>query len=300
MTKYLEIMQHACKILEETGFTKDIAKKDVEEILLHICHFDRAKLISSRNEEIPETFKPLFQAAINSRLHHKPIQYITHNANFCGYSFFVNEDCLIPRVDSEILVENAFEYVKNNIKLFKNNVNNHAKIKILDACCGSGCLGLSLCRMISDKKLITLGDIEITLLDKSSLAIQVAKINAQKLQINANFVISDVLVNYFGDQRYDIILCNPPYIETDVIDTLEPEVKNYEPKIALDGVKDGLLFYKALAKNLKENLNPNSKVFFEIGYNQGSIVEEIYKNENFKVELLKDYGNNDRCVVVSL
>ena len=146
----------------------------------------------------------------------------------------------------------------------------------------------------------TLGDIEITLLDKSSLAIQVAKINAQKLQINANFVISDVLLNYFGDQRYDIILCNPPYIETDVIDTLEPEVKNYEPKIALDGGKDGLLFYNALAKNLKENLNPNSKVFFEIGYNQGSIVEEIYKNENFKVELLKDYGNNDRCVVVSL
>ena len=295
-----EWLAESISLFTQNGFDSLESRKDIEDIIMNICHLKRDELIRSMKEEIPGALKKSLENAIEQRLHHKPIQYITHNANFCGYSFFVNEDCLIPRVDSEILVENAFEYVKNNIKLFKNNVNNHAKIKILDACCGSGCLGLSLCRMISDKKLITLGDIEITLLDKSSLAIQVAKINAQKLQINANFVISDVLLNYFGDQRYDIILCNPPYIETDVIDTLEPEVKNYEPKIALDGGKDGLLFYKALAKNLKENLNPNSKVFFEIGYNQGSIVEEIYKNENFKVELLKDYGNNDRCVVVSL
>lgn len=295
-----EWLAESISLFTQNGFDSLESRKDIEDIIMNICHLKRDELIRSMKEEIPGALKKSLENAIEQRLHHKPIQYITHNANFCGYSFFVNEDCLIPRVDSEILVENAFEYVKNNIKLFKNNVNNHAKIKILDACCGSGCLGLSLCRMISDKKLITLGDIEITLLDKSSLAIQVAKINAQKLQINANFVISDVLLNYFGDQRYDIILCNPPYIETDVIDTLEPEVKNYEPKIALDGGKDGLLFYNALAKNLKENLNPNSKVFFEIGYNQGSIVEEIYKNENFKVELLKDYGNNDRCVVVSL
>ena len=290
---YKELLQIGRDKLINSGIDVKIAKQNCEDILMHITHFSNADLITKinqENQEAKQTEEIVFNKAISDRCKKKPIQYITNNAVFFGYNFFVNESCLIPRVDSEVLVERAVEFVENNRDKFYS-------LNILDACCGSGCLGLSFVKTIKAKyndKIKT----DLTLLDKSQQAIQIAKINSQKLDVKAKFIVSDVLTNGFGFEKYDIIFCNPPYIETKTIEKLDDEVKKYEPKMALDGGEDGLFFYKTISKKLKNNLTKNGSAFFEIGYNQGNITQEIFKNNGFNVEIVKDYGKQDRCLIV--
>ena len=289
--------KEALNVAEEklilSGIDKKIAKQDAEEILLHTFKISKASLIIKLKEEIPETHKVMFEKSILERCNHKPIQYITNNAIFCGYSFFVNESCLIPRVDSEIIIEKAIKYITNS-KIFEEK----KIINILDVCAGSGCLGISLVNMLKDNKKFKTHEINLSLIDKSSMAMQIAKINCKKFNINAKYIISDILVNGLGNEQYDIILCNPPYIETNAIANLDIDVKNFEPHIALDGGEDGLTFYKSLSHNIKKNIHKHSIILFEIGYNQKQKVEEIYKKCNFNVEVFKDYANNDRCLIL--
>lgn len=266
-------------------------KQEAEDLLLYATKFTKAELFLKQKDEATETQKSVFLSAVGERIKGKPIAYITHKSEFFGNEFFVNEGCLIPRIDSEVLVEKAVETIKQQIK--DRQIDENSEIKILDACCGTGCLGLSLANEL--KKLNQ--KFQLTLLDVSQSAIQVAKLNAQNLGIEAKFSISNVLYG-LGFEKYNIILCNPPYIETRTIETLDKQVKDFEPRLALDGGEDGLKFYRKLATCMKKNMLQNAYAFLEIGYNQGKSISELFKNSGFDVEIVKDYGNQDRVVII--
>ena len=279
---------------------KNTIKRDIEELLCFVLKIDKSKLISIKKNKIEEENIIFFKSLLNDLKNEKPIEYITHNACFFGYNFFVNESCLIPRVDSEVLVEKAIEFIKKKLNSFKDK-----KISILDACCGSGCLGLSFVKKISEKYQKYGIDFTLNLLDKSTQAIQVSKINTEKLNIkkeNVFYTISDVLQNGFGSLKYDIIFFNPPYINTKTIECLDTSVKDFEPRIALDGGDDGLKFYKSISNSFLKNLSKNGSCFFEFGYNQKDEILKIFgkiKSKFYDLQIIKDYGDNDRCLIIA-
>ena len=301
--------------------TKKEAIKDAEDILISVLRITREQLIIQHKHELPSVYENIFFSNINDRKKGKPLGYITRNAVFYNYNFFVNESCLIPRIDSEILVEKAEKYIINLLNhqaKGKNDSIGDITIKIADICCGSGCLGISLVKSILEKqqKLKNFNiSIELTLLDISAPAIRVAQLNSQILlskyadNVRVKYIVCDVLQNGIGNDKYDIILCNPPYIETKIIEKLEKQVKDYEPHLALDGGEDGLKFYRAFQQILQSQrqkyVNTNNTflfdkqiAFFEIGYNQSKDVCKIFSNAGFEVNVIKDYGNKDRVVIV--
>ena len=196
-----------------------------------------------------------------------------------GLNFYVNENVLIPQPDTEILVEETIEKIKN---LMSNN------IKILDLCTGSGAIAISIAKLMSN----------ITATDISEKALKIAKTNAQNnnVQNKIKFINSNMFQNI--NEKFDVILSNPPYIETNTIKTLSKEVQN-EPKLALDGGQDGLEFYRIIAKNAHKHLNKNGIIMLEIGYNQRKAVTQIFEEtKKYKnIECKKDYSNNDRIII---
>lgn len=201
----------------------------------------------------------------------KPYQKIFKRAYFFGLTFYVNENVLTPRQDSEILVENILKTDFNSL---------------LDICCGSGCLGLSVKR--------NKPSIECLLSDISSKAIRVSKKNAKRLGVDVEFKKSNMFDKIEG--KFDVIVCNPPYIETKTIDLLEEDVKKFDPILALDGGEDGLKFYKILYEKLDQFLSDNGKCFLEIGHNQG-FLKEIF-SEKYCAELLNDYNDLNRLLIL--
>lgn len=282
MTFYDLLLISEKKLQVELNLSPSEARRDVEDIAMYATKWSRAELLTRHEEEVGLTHKVIFDKAISDRIGGKPLQYITNSACFFGYDFFVNESCLIPRVDSEVLVENALKDCTCD------------DVKALDLCCGSGCLGLSFAKQIVDKN----RKYELTMLDISSNAIQIARLNAQKLGLKAKFMVADILQWLALDEQFDVIFCNPPYIETAEIANLDKQVKDFEPHLALDGGEDGLKFYRAVAENLKSIMEKGGKAYFEIGYNQGRTASEIFTAKGFNVEVKKDYGKKDRCLIV--
>ena len=298
------------KLLYENEKT---ARKDVLYLLGAVLKCNESKIICDYNKEISDDSFAVFDRMINERKTGKPVQYITNTACFYGYDFFVNQSCLIPRIDSEVIIENLMKIFQEDlIKKYKNEP--VANIDILDMCCGSGCLGISAVKEVIKEIRHSLNNsksktvnVNLTMADKSYSAIQVAKVNTQNLlkqqeindicNLSVKFVIADALVYGFGDEKYDIILCNPPYIETNTIETLDVQVKDFEPKIALDGGLDGLKFYKAIVPKLSGALKKNGLSLIEIGFNQGKSVFDICSQNNITTKLIKDYGKNDRVLV---
>jgi len=217
---------------------------------------------------------------IDMRCNKIPLQYITGKQEFMGLSFNVNEDVLIPRQDTELLVEMVLNYLKQKIK--------GKKVKVLDMCTGSGCIAISI------KKLAE--NVDVTAVDLSPKALKVAIDNAKQLDAKVTFIESDLFENVSG--KYDIIVSNPPYISKSDIETLMEEVKNHEPMMALDGDEDGLKFYKKISEKLNEYLSDDGMIFYEIGYDQGKTVPDILKQYNFKdINVYKDLSENDRVVI---
>ena len=276
---YEELLQSG---IQQLGFNK---KKDVEDLLCYSAKITLAELLANKNKEVGDVAVNIYNKALEEYAKGKPLAYITHNVCFYGYDFFVNEGCLIPRVDSEVLIENV---LKNT------SANKDVSLNILDACCGSGCLGITLTNELVKKNIKSI----LTLIDKSTSAMQVAKINCEKHNIRAKYIIADVLSYGFGEEKYDIIICNPPYIENNEIDGLDKQVKDYEPRIALDGGDDGLKFYRFLSKKVKQSLTHSGFAIFEIGYNQGKTATDIFLHQHLSVDVIKDYGKNDRVLLV--
>ncbi|MBR2744626.1 MAG: peptide chain release factor N(5)-glutamine methyltransferase [Clostridia bacterium] len=247
-------------------------------LLEHTCNISRNKLAMSYEMHVSDEDFQKFSKCINKVISGIPVQYITNKQEFMGIEFYVDENVLIPQPDTEILVEKVVE-------LFKDRA-----CKILDLCTGSGAIAISLAKII-DNASVSASDI-------SSKALQIAKLNAEKNLVHRkiNFIESDMFENI--NDKFDIIVSNPPYIETDVIDTLDEQVQS-EPHIALDGGHDGLKFYRIIIENAVKYMNEGGMLFLEIGYNQKeSVMQLIEQNGGFCDTLcIKDYGENDRVIV---
>lgn len=254
------------------------AKNDAWLLLTFVCKIDRTFYYVHMDEEMPVEQQEEYESVLSKRAERVPLQYITGEQEFMGMTFFINEAVLIPRQDTETLVEEALKIARPGMK-------------IMDMCTGSGCILLSILKNVLD--------VEGFGYDISKQAINVAKENAKRNNIVATFEKSDLFENV--TETFDMIVSNPPYIPTDVIGGLMPEVAVYEPVQALDGMEDGLHFYRRIVEECKDYLNPNGTILFEIGHDQGKAVSKLLTDAGFiGVRVVKDLAGNDRVVIGGL
>lgn len=246
-------------------------KTDAWLLFEYCTRIDRASYYLRQQEEAPEELCREYFKLTDKRRERIPLQYITGQQEFMGLSFKVNEDVLIPRQDTEVLVEAALSKVKGK--------------SVLDMCTGSGCIAVSLA---------LLGEpLKVTASDKSGAALLLAEENAKKLGADIDFVKSDLFENIRG--IFDVIISNPPYISEAEMRNLEPEVKEHEPSAALWGGMDGLYFYRRIVSSAPAYLKCGGELFFEIGYNQGDEVWRLMEQHGFKnIKIIKDYSGLDR------
>ena len=234
----------------------------------------RTWYLMNRKESILPGTLLYYQELVSRRKQRIPLQHLTGEQEFYGYPFYVNEHVLIPRQDTEVLVEEALKQKREGMK-------------VLDLCTGSGCIGISIQSFCSNT--------QVTAADISEDALKVAQKNAKENQVPVEFVHSDLFKEISGS--YDMIVSNPPYIPTDVIPQLMPEVQVFEPIEALDGKEDGLYFYRKIVEQSKDYLNSGGSLMFEIGYDQGKDVSKMMTDAGFSnVCVKKDLAGNDRVV----
>lgn len=254
------------------------------EIMQYVMGYSRTDIILREKEVLSEDNRREFEKRIEQRLSGTPLQYITGVQEFMGLMFRVNPDVLIPRLDTEVLVDQAIGILKGR---------NWENPFILDMCTGSGAIGVTMAHEFPDA--------EVTLVDVSKKAISTAMGNAQINDVfrRCIFLEGDMFQALPENKRYDMILSNPPYIESDVIETLSTEVKDHEPRLALDGGADGLKFYRILAEEAEKHLSDGGYLVMEIGYNQGEAVKSLLEgNGNYKtVAVLQDLNHLDRIVI---
>ena len=277
-----DILIKAYSILKEKNI--ETYMLDAQLLLCKVLKKDKMFLFMNRNIEVDDDLYEQFFKYIEMRKNRMPVKYILKECEFMGINFYINEGVLIPRPDTEILVEKAIDVIK---------ANNYKSVCYL--CCGSGIIGISIAKLLSELNL------SVVCSDISSFAQEVTQKNIGRLNLNdkVKFIKSNLL-NFAYNQNYkfDIIVSNPPYIEEDVIPTLSEDVKEYEPIIALSGGKDGLDFYRNICIQASKVINKNGMLCFEIGYNQKESVKTIMENNHFKdVECIKDLAGFDRVLV---
>lgn len=229
------------------------------------------KLVSSEEEDA--VYKYAERLALG-----EPVQYIVNECEFMSLPFYVKSGVLIPRADTEILVEAVIDRLDNN-----------AKLAVADLCCGSGCIGISIAKYMKN--------IQMHFYDVSGTAICVTNKNAENLIGERDYSVTQMdLINDFPTECFDCVVSNPPYIESSEIDNLDKKVKCFEPKEALDGGNDGLTFYERIASAVR--LKNGGIIGFEIGYNQGEAVSKILQRNGYShIEVLKDIEDRDRVVI---
>ena len=272
---YNDLLIYAVKEFENVGIEE--ASVEARNILLYTFNISLLDFSLNRNKELGAKEKiEKFLSFVEERKKRKPFQYIINKQNFYGLDFYVDENVLIPRFDTEVLVE----------KILKDNKDNN--LQVLDLCTGSGAIAISLKKLGEYKS--------VKALDISEKALDIAKKNSRLNETTIDFICSDMFEKING--KFDIIVSNPPYIPSRDIEDLSLEVKDYEPKLALDGLEDGLYFYRIIAKEAKAYLKENGKIYLEIGYNQAENIREIFKEYN-KIEVYKDLAGKDRVVKIS-
>lgn len=272
--RYEELYRYGVKGLEEAGIGE--ASLDARLLLEYVCHTDRNQLLAHGEEEVAPEPEAMYRTLLEKRAAHMPLQYMTGTQEFMGLTFMVNENVLIPRQDTEILVEEAMREL-------------HDGMSILDLCTGSGCILLSLLRYSNDCKGVGV--------DCSGKALEVARRNARRLSVDADFRECDLCAGLDAGVKFDMVVSNPPYIPSAVIPSLSAEVRLHEPQEALDGRADGLHFYRRISREAKPFLYRGAPVFLEIGYDQGQEVMGIFRDAGYAdMELIKDYAGNDRVV----
>ena len=272
------------------------AKIDAEELYCFLTGMDKVALFLRANEEVdPETEKKYFDL-IARRAERIPLQHITGTQEFMGHTFKVSPDVLIPRQDTETLVEEAARTIQNTPKeklTFMEKLRGVKEWEVLDLCCGSGAIGISLAKICSN--------IKVTASDISSAAIKVATENADNLRAKIKFVEGDMFAPHAG-KKFDMIVSNPPYIRTAMISILQEEVKTHEPLGALDGGRDGLEFYKIIVAQAADYLKPGGFLMLEIGHDQGEDLRKMLKDDGryTPAEVIKDLPGKDRVVKCKL
>lgn len=253
-------------------------------ILCKILDVDKSYIYTYGDKEITVELIEEFKVLMDKRSTGYPLQYILGSWEFMGLDFYLEEGVLVPRPDTEILVEYIIEYI--------NKTYPQKNIRVLDLGTGSGAISLSVANYC--KYVFVYG------VDISDKALKIAQINKRRLDIsNVEFYKGDLfqpLGN--GEENFEVIVSNPPYIPRDEIDDLDTTVRDFEPRLALDGGKDGLVFYRRITSEGKEYLKDNGLLIYEIGYNQGEDVRDILELEGFRdVKIIKDLQGHDRVVL---
>lgn len=268
----------------------NIDPREARLLLAYSMGIDVDNLI--KYSECDEKQYQAFIDVLNRRSKCEPFAYIKGEKEFMKLHFKVNKHTLIPREDTEILVQKAIEIINSYYeanKVVSINKKQNSKMRILDMCTGSGCIAISIAKYVSR--------CVVDAVDISKEALQLATQNAKINEVKVKFIKSNLFEKVDNVNKYDMIISNPPYIESDTINELQAEVK-YEPKIALDGGKDGLYFYKKIASESKKYLKLDGVLLFEIGYNQAQSVTNILKENDYKnIEVIKDLSSNDRVVL---
>lgn len=289
------------KLLVEAGVEEEEAALEVRLLLQESFSLNTAGYLLRKQELLCKADRENVEAAdieqteILGKLHsffeyfekrrrRIPLAQILGRQSFYGLDFFVNEDVLIPRADTECLVDLVLEDYADLAKQAGSS-----SLNILDLCTGSGCIGISVAKHLPYQELL--------LLDLSEKALAVAKKNAEKhLGENVTLLQSDLLTGVQG-KKFSLLLSNPPYIVSRVIPGLDREVSEYEPKMALDGGEDGLVFYRRIAREAKAVLLPGARLYLEIGYDQGESVKDIFQKEGYEaVEVFPDLAGNPRVL----
>lgn len=273
MSTYRQVLEDTKETLKNNG----IFEYDSNAQILFNEAFGLSRLdyLLNKGQEAQQEGIQRLRDYVDKRLSGIPIQYIIGKAEFYGMTFKVNKDVLIPRFDTEVLVEKALEIIKEGDS-------------VLDMCTGSGCIAISLAKLSRGNKFVAA--------DISEGALKVASENARKLEADIELVQTDLFENIQG--RYDIIISNPPYIADEEIETLLDEVKLMEPRLALSGGADGLVFYRKIIKEGKNYLKNGGRIIFEIGCDQGKTVSRLMMDEGYRnVQVIKDLAGLDRVVI---
>ena len=275
---YRECYEQGCRTLQAAGIEE--ATLDARLLLEAVCGTDRNDLLVHGEQPVMPQAEEKYLHWIRQRAEHIPLQQLTGEQDFMGLTFSVNEHVLIPRQDTEILVEEVLKEL-------------HDGMRILDMCTGSGCILLSLLHYSNDCE--GLG------VDLSAEALEVAGQNVLKVLTpekaeHAHFLQSDLFEKVEG--KFEIIVSNPPYIASAEVEKLMPEVRDHEPRMALDGTEDGLHFYRRIIKEAGKHLVNSGMLFFEIGYDQGQAVSELMRAGGYReVQVVQDYAGLDRVVL---
>lgn len=252
------------------------ADNDAWLLFSYVTHITRAMFLAERRARMDQEALERYEALLVRRAAHIPLQHLTGEQEFMGFPFQVNEHVLVPRQDTEILVEEALKVLAPG---------DH----VLDLCTGSGCIAISLWKLCTG--------LTVDAADLSAEALAVAKENAKALEAGVAFFRGDLFEAVTDRQMYDCIVSNPPYIRTEVIETLSEEVRAHEPYQALDGKEDGLYFYREIVRKSGSYLKPGGHLLFEIGYDQAEAVSMLMQTQGYEeIEVIRDLAGLDRVV----
>lgn len=272
------------------------AKIDAEELYCFLTKMDKVAVFLKADEEVAPETEQKYLELIGKRAERIPLQHITGNQEFMGHTFKVTPDVLIPRQDTETLVTEAAKIIQKIPKdklSFMEKLKGNKEWEVLDLCCGSGAIGISLAKICSN--------IKVTATDISEAAIRIAEENARALRTKVRFLQGNMFAP-LEDRKFDMIVTNPPYIRTKMISILQDEVKNHEPLTALDGGRDGLRFYRIIVEEAAEHLKEEGFLLMEIGHDQGEDLRKMLKDTGkyTAAEVIRDLPGRDRVVKCQL
>lgn len=254
---------------------------DTEILLSKVLNKNREEILVNLNQKMKKNNIRMFKNLIKRRSNKEPIAYILNQKEFWSKIFYINNFTLIPRPETELMVEKLTTFFKNE------------RLNILDIGTGSGCILISLLSELKNSKGVGI--------DVSKNALKIAKKNTIKHNLESKIKLVNASFEHFFYKKFDIVVSNPPYIKSGIIRTLDEDVKKFEPKIALDGGKDGLDLIRKVIYKTREILKINGRLALEIGNGQYNKVSKILQKKNFKIEnTIKDYNNNIRCIISKL
>ena len=280
-----ELLKEGSMQLRAAGITE--ADMDAWLLFSSCMGLNRTEYLMRSDAVVPDDKAEEYLGKLKRRAGREPVQYIEETAPFMGFDFYVNENVLIPRMDTEILVSEAIKRARIMFSQRQHDVN----FRILDMCTGSGCIAQSTYLLLKNEGCT----VEVDAVDISEKALEVAGINASRLGAQVKLIRGNLFENV--DNKYSMILSNPPYIRTDVIADLEPEVREHEPMLALDGTADGLYFYREITDKAWEYLENNGILMYEIGYDQALEVSDMLRQKGYTdIAVIKDFAGLDRVV----
>lgn len=271
-------------------------KIDAQELYCYLTGLDKVSLFLKAEEEVDPETEEKYMELIRRRAERIPLQHITGVQEFMGYTFKVNPHVLIPRQDTETLVTEAAKTIQSTPReklSFFEKLKGRKEWDVLDLCCGSGAVGISLAKICSNVK--------VTATDISAEAVETAEANAEDLRVKVRFLTGDMFEPVKG-RKFDMIVSNPPYIRTNMISILQEEVKDHEPLNALDGGRDGLDFYRTIVEKAADFLKPEGFLLMEIGHDQGEDLRKMLKDSGkySPAVVIKDLPGRDRVVKCKL